>query len=111
MSGNQPSSKEEIERQVYLQVRKVVWPFAKKFPENPQTGKDGRVGDLHLKNEIQKEWSPNALKDKQTRNSSGRNLVFKILISHMNHQKTKLGYPVILLLSFSLLIRIKQRNE
>ncbi|KAM1296786.1 hypothetical protein ACFX2I_023589 [Malus domestica] len=63
MSGNQPSSKEEIERQVYLQVRKVVWPFAKKFPENPQTGKDGRVGDLHLKNEIQKEWSTNALKD------------------------------------------------
>ncbi|KAM1296780.1 hypothetical protein ACFX2I_023582 [Malus domestica] len=72
MSGNQPSSKEEIERQVLsANAYKGVWPFAKKFPENPQTGKDGRVGDLHLKNEIQKEWSTNALRDEQIRSSSG----------------------------------------
>ncbi|CAB4274960.1 unnamed protein product [Prunus armeniaca] len=42
--GNDFSSKEEIERQVLsANGYKGVWPFAKKFPENPQMGKDGRV--------------------------------------------------------------------
>ncbi|CAB4305314.1 unnamed protein product [Prunus armeniaca] len=42
--GNDFSSKEEIERQVLsAHGYKGVWPFAKKFPENPQMGKDGRV--------------------------------------------------------------------
>ncbi|KAM1076160.1 hypothetical protein ACFX1X_023985 [Malus domestica] len=72
MSGNQQISEEEIERQVLsTNAYKRVWPFAKKFPKNPQTRKDGRVGDLHLKNEIQKEWSTNALRDEQI-SSSGR---------------------------------------
>ncbi|KAM5581301.1 hypothetical protein ABKV19_010497 [Rosa sericea] len=52
-------------------VYRGVWPFAKKFPENPQLGKDG-VSNLHVKNESnQKEWLTNALKADQTRNSFG----------------------------------------
>ncbi|CAB4274963.1 unnamed protein product [Prunus armeniaca] len=73
--GNDFSSKEEIKRQVLsANAYKGVWPFAKKFPENPQMGKDGRVSNLHLKNERhQKEWSTNSLKAEQTRSfSSGR---------------------------------------
>ncbi|XP_021812478.1 uncharacterized protein LOC110755556 [Prunus avium] len=71
--GNDFSSKEEIKRQVLsANAYKGVWPFAKKFPENPQTGMDGRVSNLHLKNERhQKEWSTNALKAEQTRSFSG----------------------------------------
>ncbi|KAH0994315.1 hypothetical protein GBA52_018179 [Prunus armeniaca] len=62
--GNDFSSKEDIERQVLsANAYKGVWPFAKEFPENPQMGKDGRVSNLHLKNERhQKEWSTMALK-------------------------------------------------
>ncbi|KAM1358124.1 hypothetical protein ACFX14_045304 [Malus domestica] len=72
MSGNHLSSKEEIERQVLsANAYKGVWPFAKKFPENPQAGKDGKVHDLHSKNEFQKEWSTNALKAEQTTISYG----------------------------------------
>ncbi|PQP97625.1 uncharacterized protein Pyn_18229 [Prunus yedoensis var. nudiflora] len=71
--GNDFRSKEEIKRQVLsANAYKGVWPFAKKFPENPQTGMDGRVSNLHLKNERhQKEWSTNALKAEQTRSFSG----------------------------------------
>ncbi|KAI5340919.1 hypothetical protein L3X38_020193 [Prunus dulcis] len=71
--GNDFSSKEEIERQVLsANAYKGVWPFAKKFPENPQMEKDGRVSNLHLKNERhQKEWSTYALKAEQTRSFSG----------------------------------------
>ncbi|KAM1614498.1 hypothetical protein FF1_023639 [Malus domestica] len=70
--GNDPNSKEEIERQVLSAYPyKCVWPFAKKFPEKPHAGKDGIVSDLHLKNEIQKEWSTNALKAEQTSSSGG----------------------------------------
>ncbi|KAH0969554.1 hypothetical protein GBA52_028566 [Prunus armeniaca] len=62
--GNDFSSKEEIERQVLsANAYKGVWPFAKKFPENPQMEKDGRVSICILKNERhQKEWSTYALK-------------------------------------------------
>ncbi|CAL8141074.1 unnamed protein product [Prunus armeniaca] len=62
--GNDFSSKEDIERQVLsANAYKGVWPFAKEFPENPQMGKDGRVSNLHLKNERHpKEWSTMALK-------------------------------------------------
>ncbi|KAI5340902.1 hypothetical protein L3X38_020176 [Prunus dulcis] len=62
--GNDFSSREEIERQVLsANAYKGFWPFAKEFPENPQMEKDGRVSNLHLKNERhQKEWSTNALK-------------------------------------------------
>ncbi|KAB2613799.1 pentatricopeptide repeat-containing protein [Pyrus ussuriensis x Pyrus communis] len=63
MSGSHLSSKEEIEGQVLsANAYKGVWPFAKKFPENPQARKDGGVHDLHSKNEFQKEWTTNALK-------------------------------------------------
>ncbi|KAM1544659.1 hypothetical protein ACFX10_045092 [Malus domestica] len=72
MSGSHPCSKEEKESQVLsANAYKGVGPFAKKFPENPQAGKDGQVHDLHLRNGIQKEWSTNALKAEQTRSSSG----------------------------------------
>ncbi|KAL6135570.1 hypothetical protein ACLB2K_067797 [Fragaria x ananassa] len=53
-------------------VYRGVWPFAKKFPENPQLGKAGGVSDMHLKHESnQKEWLTNALNADQTRTSFG----------------------------------------
>ncbi|XP_050382513.1 uncharacterized protein LOC126799360 [Argentina anserina] len=53
-------------------VYKGVWPFPKKFPENPQLGKDGGVSTLHLKNESnQREWLTNAPKEDQTKTYFG----------------------------------------